>query len=188
MRYLRSTKGFVAVAVLGVLVALAAAGCGGSSSSATARTGVAGARHVAGSATVKTRTIKGLGAVLVDARGRTLYVFAPDKHRRVTCTGSCATFWPPLKLKGAQKPVAGGAARASLLGSDRNPAGGRVATYAKWPLYTYVGDSRAGTASGEAVNANGGLWYVISPAGKVVKAKGSAGGSTTSGGGGGGWG
>ena len=56
-----------------------------------------------------------------------------------------------------------------LLGSDSNPSGGKVVTYAGWPLYTYVADTGPGTASGQAKNLNGGLWYVISPAGTVIK-------------------
>ncbi len=133
--------------------------------------GAAGARHAAKAATVQTRTIQGLGAVLVNSRGRTLYMFKPDKQKKVTCKGTCAAVWPPLKLKAGQKATAGGAAKKSLLGSDSNPGGGRVVTYNRWPLYTYVGDSKPGQASGQALNLNGGLWYVLSPAGKVITKK-----------------
>jgi Secreted repeat of unknown function len=56
-------------------------------------------------------------------------------------------------------------------GSDPNPAGGRVVTYARWPLYTYVADTSGGTAKGQALNLNGGLWYVLSPSGKVIRTK-----------------
>jgi predicted lipoprotein with Yx(FWY)xxD motif len=136
---------------------------------------------------VKTRKVGHLGVVLVNPQGRTLYVFMKDNHSRVTCTGSCASFWPPMKWKSASKPTAGGTAKTSLLGTDKNPSGGRVVTYAKWPLYTYSGDSQAGQASGEALKLNGGKWYVISPKGTVIKSSQSSGGTTTSGGGGG-WG
>jgi predicted lipoprotein with Yx(FWY)xxD motif len=113
---------------------------------------------------VQTKTLKKLGTVLVNSKGRTLYMFVPDHQKRVTCKGSCAVAWPPLKLKTGQKPTAGGAARKKLLGMD-----GRVVTYNRWPLYTYVGDSKPGQANGQAQNLNGGLWYVLSPAGKVIK-------------------
>jgi predicted lipoprotein with Yx(FWY)xxD motif len=178
----------IAVALLAVL-GFVAAGCGGSSASSAPKGGVAGAQHSTGSMAVKTRKIKGLGVVLVKPNGRTLYVFMKDQHRHVTCTGSCASFWPPLKWKSASKPTAGGAAKTSLLGTDKNPSGGKVVTYNHWPLYTYSGDSAAGQAKGWNLNLNGGKWYVISPAGKVVKHKtSSGGGGTTTGGGGGGWG
>jgi predicted lipoprotein with Yx(FWY)xxD motif len=132
---------------------------------------LAGSRHEVGGATVQTRNIKGLGTVLVNSRGLTLYMFVRDKQKKVTCTGSCAAVWPPLKLKSGQKATAGGAAKKSLLGSDPNPGGGKVVTYNKWPLYTYVADSKPGQASGQALNLNGGLWYVLSPSGKIIKKK-----------------
>ena len=122
---------------------------------------------------ISTRNVPGLGTVLVDAKGRTLYMFVPDKHARVTCVGTCAAIWPPVKLSSGGKPVAAGRAKASLLGSDRNPAGGRVVTYGGWPLYTYVADTRAGVATGQALNLNGGLWYVLAPSGKIVRTKGA---------------
>jgi len=131
--------------------------------------GVASMQHTTKAPTVQTRKIKGLGTVLVNGSGRTLYMFVPDHQKRVTCTGGCAAVWPPLKAKAGAKPTAGGAARKSLLGTDKDPSGGRVVTYARWPLYTYVGDTKPGQAKGEALNLNGGLWYVLSPAGKVIK-------------------
>jgi predicted lipoprotein with Yx(FWY)xxD motif len=87
----------------------------------------------------------------------------------VTCTGSCAAAWPALTITGGEKPAAKGSAEASLLGTDPDPSGGTVVTYNGWPLYTYVGDTSAGQATGQALDANGGLWYVLSPAGDVVK-------------------
>lgn len=55
------------------------------------------------------------------------------------------------------------------IGSDPNPSGGRVVTYAGWPLYTYVADSSPGSHAGQGVNLNGGLWYVMSASGKAIK-------------------
>jgi predicted lipoprotein with Yx(FWY)xxD motif len=149
-----------AVALLAVAVAVVASS-----------TAFAGARHVAKAATVQTRTIKGLGTILVNSRGLTLYMFAPDKQKRVTCKGRCAVVWPPLKIKAGQKPTAGGAAKKALLGADPNPSGGRVVTYNRWPLYTYITDSKPGQAKGQAIKLNGGYWYVLSPAGKVITKK-----------------
>jgi glucose dehydrogenase len=84
-------------------------------------------------AQISTRTIPGLGPVLVNAHGHTLYLFAPDKHHNVTCLGTCAEVWPPAFLPKRQKPTASGHAKQSLLGTDPDPAGGRVITYAGWP-------------------------------------------------------
>lgn len=156
------------LAALAAVVAVLASGCGGSSAP---KSGVAGARHVTKLATVTTRKVKKLGVILVNSRGRTLYMFVPDHRKRVTCTKSCAVIWPPLKIKKGKRPTAGGAAKQKLLGTDRNPSGGRVVTYSRWPLYTYITDTKPGQARGQGKNLNGGLWYVLSPAGKVIKKK-----------------
>jgi predicted lipoprotein with Yx(FWY)xxD motif len=168
------------IALLVSALTVAAAGCGGGSSgstSAPAPTSASGstggaARSLSASATgkvqVSTKSLSGLGVVLVDGRGRTLYVFVPDEQKRVTCVSTCAQLWPPVKLSKNQKPGVSGQTRRSLLGGDRDPEGGRVLTYAGWPLYTYVADSGPGGANRQGLNANGGLWYVLSPSGAVI--------------------
>lgn len=119
-----------------------------------------------------------MGTVLVNAQGRTLYTFAPDKAQKVTCVGQCAAIWPPLSISSGKAAVSGGA-EASMVGSDANPAGGRVVTYKGWPLYLYVADPSAGTDHGEGINSSGGVWYVMSPSGAVVT-KASSGSSSSS--------
>ncbi len=123
------------------------------------------------SVVISTKRLPKLGTVLVDAEGQTLYMFVPDKRKRVTCVGTCAAVWPPVKLPKGAKPVARSKAKTSLLADDRDPSGGRVVTYNRWPLYTYVADTAPGEAKGQALNVNGGLWYVLSPAGKVIRRK-----------------
>ena len=61
--------------------------------------------------------------------------------------------------------------KASLLGEAPNPAGGKVVTYDGWPLYTYVADQAPGSISGQDINLNGGLWWVITPSGRVITSK-----------------
>jgi predicted lipoprotein with Yx(FWY)xxD motif len=155
--------GFLALAAV---LAVLAAGCGGSGS----RSGVAGARHVLSSTTVKTRRVKNLGVILVNSSGLTLYMFVRDKRKKVTCTSKgCVTVWPPLKIKRGHKPTAGGAARKSLLGVDRSPDGYRVVTFNRWPLYRYFLDKKPGQTTGQGVDQSGGKWYVLSPSGRVIK-------------------
>jgi predicted lipoprotein with Yx(FWY)xxD motif len=143
-----------------VLVALAAAACvlvaGYGSSSA----------HVTKAATVSTKKVGKLGTILVNSKGFTLYMFVPDKQKKVTCKGNCAVVWPPLKVKKGQKPTAGGAAKQKLLGVD-----GTVVTYNRWPLYTYVSDTKPGQSKGQGIKQSGGLWYVLSASGQVIKTK-----------------
>jgi predicted lipoprotein with Yx(FWY)xxD motif len=134
-------------------------------------TGAATSSGRAAAVVVSTRKLPKLGTVLVTSKGLTLYMFVPDKQKKVTCVGGCAAIWPPLKLSTGAKAVAKGQVKAKLLGSDPNPGGGRVVTYAKWPLYTYVVDSKPGMAKGQAINLNGGLWYVLAPSGSLIKTK-----------------
>jgi predicted lipoprotein with Yx(FWY)xxD motif len=169
----------LAVLLIVAALAFASAGCGGSSKSSTGSTpasappapSTTSSAPSAGGVEISSGTIARLGPTLVNAKGRTLYVFIPDKGKKVTCVGPCAAIWPPAFLPTGQKAQAAAPVKQSLLGSDRDPAGGRVITYAGWPLYTYVTDTAPGQASGQALNLNGGLWYVISPAGKVITKK-----------------
>jgi predicted lipoprotein with Yx(FWY)xxD motif len=161
----------LAVLLIVPAVALAIAGCGNSSKSSSGSTpapSTTTSAPAAGGVKISSGTIAQLGPALVNAQGRTLYVFAPDKGKKVTCVSTCAAIWPPAFLPSGKKVVAAAPVKQSLLGSDPDPAGGRVITYAGWPLYTYVTDTAPGQATGQAVNLNGGPWYVISPAGKVI--------------------
>lgn len=167
-------------------LALLAAACGSSSSNASTSTKTTHAATTKSSSTasssgvtISAKTIKPYGAVLVNSAGHTLYVFAPDKAKKVTCVSACAQIWPPAKLSSGSKATGSGQVKSSLLGSDPDPSGGRVVTYNGWPLYTYVTDTAPGVAHGQALNSAGGLWYVISPSGKVIKSKKSASSSSS---------
>jgi predicted lipoprotein with Yx(FWY)xxD motif len=118
--------------------------------------------------TIMARSLPTVGTVLVTAAGYALYVFAPDSHRSVTCTGVCAATWPPVKVSASASLAAGPGVSADLLGSDPDPGGGRVVTYHGWPLYTYTGDIDAGQATGQAIDLNGGDWYVLRPSGQPL--------------------
>jgi len=119
---------------------------------------------------VKTGVVRGLGRVLVDGQGFTLYVFAPDKHSGTSkCYGTCANAWPPLVLpSGVNQAPAGAGVRAALLGVTKRTDGTTEVTYDKWPLYTWVVDSAPGDVTGQDVNNLGGKWYVITPQGRVL--------------------
>jgi predicted lipoprotein with Yx(FWY)xxD motif len=109
-----------------------------------------------------------LGKVLVDARGRTLYLFLKDRNRRSLCAGSCAQFWPPLLSTG--KPRAGAGVRTPLLGAITRMDGGHQVTYAGHPLYTFVADTKPGQTNGEGSTNFGAAWYVVGANGRAIKA------------------
>lgn len=128
---------------------------------------------------LSTRKISPLGVVLVNQRGRTLYVFTPEKGGKVTCTGSCATTWPPLTSSGAEPRMSSTLVHAALVGKVADPSGGNVITYAGWPLHTYSGDTAAGQVNGQGV---GGKWYAISASGQVNMRKATSSSSSSGGG------
>jgi predicted lipoprotein with Yx(FWY)xxD motif len=107
-----------------------------------------------------------LGPILVDSRGITLYDFVKDKRGTSSCYGACAALWPPLIAKG--KPHAGHGVRASLLGTTKRKDGKLEVTYNHHPLYYYVSDRKPGQTTGQRLNQFGGLWWVLSPAGKEI--------------------
>jgi predicted lipoprotein with Yx(FWY)xxD motif len=131
----------VAVAAL-VLLAVAVAGA---SSGAPAATGTS----------LKTTTIGG-ATVLTNARGFTLYSFAPDTPTTSKCYGSCAAYWPPVTGTAAASPGLPG-----RIATITRTGGARQLTYNGQPLYTYIGDSAPGQANGNNLNLNGGLWHEV---------------------------
>jgi predicted lipoprotein with Yx(FWY)xxD motif len=99
-------------------------------------------------------------AVLTNAKGFTLYWFAPDTATTSRCTGSCAAYWPPVF--GTPRAGPGVTGR---LGIISRPGGGVQATYDGHPLYSYIGDNSPGQANGNNLDLNGGLWYEVRTAG-----------------------
>jgi predicted lipoprotein with Yx(FWY)xxD motif len=104
-------------------------------------------------AQVEVRQIHGV-SVLTNARGYTLYWFAPDTPSKSTCFGTCAAYWPPL----TGRPVAGPGVIGKLETIERT-GGPTQVTYDGHPLYTYIGDSAPGQSTGNNINLNGGFWY-----------------------------
>jgi predicted lipoprotein with Yx(FWY)xxD motif len=130
-----------------VLLGVAVAGAGGPPPASASAAGPG--------ATLKTAKIGGV-TVLTDAKGLTLYWFAPDTPTTSKCTGSCAAYWPPV----TGTPTAGPGV-VGKLGTIKRSDGRLQATYDGHPLYTYVGDSGPGQARGNNLNLNGGLWYEV---------------------------
>jgi predicted lipoprotein with Yx(FWY)xxD motif len=168
--------------------------CGGGSSpghpsgSASVSASAAGAGNATASKTVVIQTRStGIGTVLTNSQGRTLYWFAIDTPTTSNCTGSCTSYWPPL----LGKPVAAaGAALPKGFGTISRSGGEVQATYDGHPLYTYVGDTSAGMTSGNGSNASGGLWWAMTPSGAkpgASTAHPSPSSSSSGSGSGGGW-
>jgi predicted lipoprotein with Yx(FWY)xxD motif len=120
-----------------------------SSSSSSSATSAAGTSSSA--ATVEVHTSNGK-SFLTDSSGRALYLWTPDTKTKSTCSGACASAWPPLTVKGG--PTAGTGATASDLGTISRSDGTKQVTYAGHPLYYFAGDNAAGQTNGEGSNGS----------------------------------
>jgi predicted lipoprotein with Yx(FWY)xxD motif len=168
----RSSLNFIAGAAVIPLTALAA-GCGGGATASTTPPASPATTSAMSAASARAPAVhvanSRLGKILVDSRGRTLYLFRKDAGARSACFGACATFWPPLRASG--KPTAGSGAKAALVGTTKRSDGKPQVTYNGHPLYTFKMDKKAGDTNGEGVNAFGGRWFAISASGKQISAK-----------------
>jgi predicted lipoprotein with Yx(FWY)xxD motif len=158
MRAKRST--FAAAALL-LLAALAVAGCGGNSNASSGPP-----KTASGAAATVGVSNEGLGKILVNSQGRTLYMFTRDSGTMSECSGACAVNWPPLRATG--KPTIGSGANASLVSTTSRAGGGKQVTYNGHPLYLFKDDENPGDTDGQGLNAFGGSWYALSPAGNQV--------------------
>lgn len=131
--------------------------------------GLAGAAspHAASAKTIDVRSTS-YGKILVNSKGDTLYYFANDKKDKSNCNVACLSIWPLVTATG--KPTAGPGVSQKLLGTIK-VSGKEEVTYNGLPLYTYVADSGPGQTNGEDTNANGGLWWLVSPSGAPIKKK-----------------
>jgi predicted lipoprotein with Yx(FWY)xxD motif len=162
---IRRPTALLAAAVLGVG---ALAGCGGgSSSSSTTATEAAKTTSSLpkpkppppnaeeGTVFVSLGSAAGLGEVLVNSEGRTLYAFSGED-----CEGACAKAWPPLLDENGEPQPSNGTG-ASRLGTVKRPDGSTQVTYAGHPLYTFGGDETPGEANGDGESAFGGTWTAL---------------------------
>jgi predicted lipoprotein with Yx(FWY)xxD motif len=164
MRKILSAAGLAALA-------LAASACGSSSTTSSGSPAAAGSSAPAASSapassaaagtgtTLDTTTINGT-QVLTNSKGFVLYWFVPDTSTTSKCTGSCATYWPPVT-----GPATAGSGVSGTLGTITRADGTTQATYDGHPLYTYAGDTAPDQAKGNGLNASGGLWYEMEVSG-----------------------
>ena len=103
----------------------------------------------------------GLGDILVDADGNTLYLFVPDGQGESVCYDDCATAWPPLTVEG----VAGDGVDDGLLGTTERTDGTEQVTYNGWPLYYFANDAATGDTNGQGLND---VWYVVDADGNAI--------------------
>jgi predicted lipoprotein with Yx(FWY)xxD motif len=171
--------------VAGAAALIAACGSSGAPSASHSTTN-APATHAsmtppsgAAMVTIMTQSISS-NTVLTNAQGRTIYWFAKDTPTTSNCTGSCASFWPPVI---GTPSAASGTSLPKGFGTITRPDGTIQAAYDGHPLYTYMGDTAVGQMTGNDKNLSGGLWWAMTPSG--VKIGAPSGGSTSAPAGGG---
>jgi predicted lipoprotein with Yx(FWY)xxD motif len=169
----------LAVVLVVALLAAVVASCGGGSSSTSGSSQVKSTttslppvakpppNAEEGTVFVSLGSAAGLGQVLVDSAGHTLYAFGNDTAKAAACEGVCAKAWPPLLVEQGEPHPSNGAA-ASLLGTVTRADGSRQVTYAGHPLYSFSGDKQPGEAGGNGASAFGGTWSALKGSGAAA--------------------
>jgi predicted lipoprotein with Yx(FWY)xxD motif len=177
-----TVKNWIATAALAAGIALAATACSSSGSSSTAAPAASSATAQASSpaasspaasasggtaAMISLSSVSGIpGKFLVDAQGRTMYLWEADKSGTSTCTGACAAAWPPVTVSGS--PQAGSGVDQAMLGTVKRDDGTMQLTYNKHPLYYFAADTAAGQDHGQGSKAFGAGWYVVNAQGAKI--------------------
>ena len=167
----RTTYSFALLAVVGAIVIAGCGGGGSSSSMSGSAGGEAKPTSSAGGGTISATEVSGLGSVLVDSEGMTVYEFTPDEGMTSVCYGECEAAWPPVVASG--KPTAGEGAMASALGTTKRKDGTLQVTYEGHPLYTFAEDEAPGEVNGNEVE---GTWFVLDAKGAEIKGQATGGG------------
>jgi predicted lipoprotein with Yx(FWY)xxD motif len=158
---MRQTAKFVPAVAVSCLLAA----CGSSSSSSSSSPPVSQSSVGTGTAVVRTASVSSLGgSVLVDSRGLTLYHLSGEQNGKWICTSAtCVKAWHPLTAS------TGGAPSGSVgsLGTVKRPGGTLQVTFKGMPLYTFVGDTKAGEAKGQGIKDLG-VWTAVTASGATT--------------------
>ena len=170
-------KGLVVGGMLGVAALLA--GCGGGSQKPATTTTSSSGSAAKPSTSFSTANVSGVGTVVVDRSGRTVYILTSDGTTNAPCTAAsgCTGLWPNLPFSaGVASAKAGTGINASLLGTKKLSDGTTYPTYHGWLMYEYSGDSGPGQSNGQGIKSFGGTWYALNAAGDPVTSGGGGGG------------
>jgi predicted lipoprotein with Yx(FWY)xxD motif len=172
-----SILGLIAVPVL----AIGLAACGGSSNSDSGSSNAAStvpAQTSASSDTVSTKSISGVGTVLVDSQGMALYTNDQDSSSKIACTGQCQSFWIPLKAPSGGQPTSADSSVQGKLGVEQG-----LVTFDGKPLYTFVQDSPGKVTGNGFQDSFGGTTFTwtAATASSAAPASSASGSSTSTG-------
>jgi predicted lipoprotein with Yx(FWY)xxD motif len=152
---------YTAALGLAASAAVGLSACGSSSSSSSS----SASNPAAAGDTVSSKTVSGVGTVLVDSKGFALY--SPDQEKRgaVRCTGSCTTIWVPLTLSPGVSGATASSSLMSKLGTVMRPDGKSQVTFDGRPLYRFSPDGSPGKVTGNGASDQFGgrsfTWHVV---------------------------
>jgi predicted lipoprotein with Yx(FWY)xxD motif len=172
-----SPKVLVVGGMLGVAALLA--GCGGGSTTSAPTTTSSAGSGAKPSTSFRTANVSGLGTVVVDGRGRTVYILTADGKTNAPCTDAsgCTKLWPDLPLPDGVASAKGEMGiDASLLSTKKSSDGETYPTYHGWLMYEYAADSGPGQSNGQGIKSFGGTWYALMPSGNPVTSGGGGSG------------
>ncbi|HYQ11409.1 MAG TPA: hypothetical protein VEP92_09595 [Gaiellaceae bacterium] len=147
-------RAWLAAGILGLAALLA--GCGGGSSSPTTTTSSSGS-SAKPSTSFSTANVSGVGTVVVDGSGKTVYILTADGKTNLPCTdgSGCTGLWPDLPLPhGSSGAKAGTGIDASLLGTKKSSDGETSPTYNGWLMYEYSGTRGPATPTARGSRAS----------------------------------
>ena len=144
---------------IGALLLLSA--CAKNNSTTPSSGGGGGSSSSGGSAQIDSSSVSGVGTVLVDSSGNTLYYLKSEMSGKIKCTGTCASEWPPVLVPSGASSATGGSSVTGTLGTIKRDDGTTQVTYNGIPLYYYVKDTKAGDTAGQALNN---VWFLAGPA------------------------
>jgi predicted lipoprotein with Yx(FWY)xxD motif len=170
------------------LLALGLAACGGDDNSDNGSAAGTNAAAAGGGQTVSTKSVSGVGTVLVDSSGMALYTNNMDTGSKVACTGECASEWVPLAAPGGGQPTSSDSAVQAKLATVNRPDGSTQVTFGGLPLYTFVDDSPGQVTGNGESDSFGGTQFVWTAATTSGEAAPSATTTTDSSSGGGAYG
>jgi predicted lipoprotein with Yx(FWY)xxD motif len=157
-----AARGLAAIAAAGLLAACGAGSAGTSG----------GQPKTAGGPVISARTVSGIGAVLVDRAGKTLYSPEQEARGTIKCTGGCLSFWLPVTVTKGAIPRAASGVTGSLGTIHRADDELTQLTFDGKPLYTFRLDQAPGQAHGnDFTDAFGGqsfTWHAITASGATA--------------------
>ena len=148
--------------------------------SSSYKSGGSATTNAAAEGALTTHEVSGIGTVLADSRGMTLYTADQEAGGTITCTSACLQFWKPTTAASTTAPPG----VTATIGTVPRPDGQAQLTYNRAPLYTFTPDSAPGDAKGNGVKDSFGnnhfTWHAV-----VITSSGATSSPATTGGGGG---